>query len=235
VLRRRARGVLRVDGDDRKRLACGEQHPGPQLTDVVAALLRDALGLELVDPVAGDRRRAPVEDAARVDDGAGPPVEPLAVEHAAIGGQLRQAARHRRVEVARDREHLAVGRDLLVLPRDVDLERAERLGRLGRRDVVDREVLAAGHVEAVADDLRSGRQADVLLDRAEVLDVVGRDPVGAAVIGAWCSQRTDSRNLVVFGAGLEQMFCYPDALDGQVGFAMHAVSQGRSGRNICPS
>jgi hypothetical protein len=31
------------------------------------------------------------------------------------------------------------------------------------------------------------------------------------------------------------MFCYPEALDGQVGFAMHAVSQGRSGRNICPS
>jgi len=38
-----------------------------------------------------------------------------------------------------------------------------------------------------------------------------------------------------FDAGREQMFCYPARLDGQVGFAMHAVSQGRSGRNICSS
>jgi len=62
-------------------------------------------------------------------------------------------------------------------------QRAERhrAGRLG--DVVDRDVLAAGDEQAVADDLRAGRQPDVLLDRAEVLDVVGGDPVRAAVVG----------------------------------------------------
>ena len=155
---------------------------------------------QLVDPVADHLRRRAVEDAAGVDDRARAAVEVLAVEHAlgrVVGDrdradlldvrrvahveELHAAGRGQRgdafrdadgVEVARDREHLAVGRHLLVLPGDVRLHRAERLRRRRVGDVVDRDVLAGRDEHPVADDLGAGRQADVLLDRAEVLDVV---------------------------------------------------------------
>ena len=51
-----------------------------------------------------------------------------------------------RVEVARDRQHLPVGRHLLVLPGDVRLHRAERPRGCRVGDVVDRDVLARRRV-----------------------------------------------------------------------------------------
>ena len=150
--------VLGVDRDHGERPAGGEQDARADLADVVAVLLVHALGRELVDPVADHRRRLAVEDPARVDDRPGAPVEVLAVEralhgvvgdrdrahlldvrrvahveelHAAVRRQRRDALGHAdRVEVARHRQHLAVGRHLLVLPGDVDLHRPQRLGRL---------------------------------------------------------------------------------------------------------
>ena len=163
---------------------------------------------QLVDPVADHLRRRAVEDAAGIDDRAGAAVEVLAVEHAlgrVVGDrdradlldvgrvadveELHAAGRGHRgdalrdadgVEVARDRQHLAVGRHLLVLPGDVRLHRAERLRGGGVGDVVDRDVLAGRDEHAVADDLGAGGEADVLLDRAEVLDVGGHHGVAAA-------------------------------------------------------
>jgi hypothetical protein len=200
-LRVRGRAAVgRVDGDRGERLAGAQQHAGPDLADVVAALLVDALRAQLVDPVADHLRRLAVEDVAGVDDRAGLAVEVLAVErtlgrvvgdrdrpdlfdvrrvahveelHAAVGRHRGHTLRHADgVEGARDRQHAAVGRHLLVLPRDVDLHPAERLGRRGIGDVVDRDVLAGGDEQAVADHLRAGGEADVLLDRAQVLDVL---------------------------------------------------------------
>ena len=92
--------------------------------------------------------------------------------------ERRDALGHHRVEVAGDREHLAVGRDLLVLPGDVGVHLAEGLRRRRVGDVVDRDVLARGDEQPVADDLGAGGQADVLLDRAEVLDVRRHHRVG---------------------------------------------------------
>ena len=204
--------VALVDGDRRERLARGQQDARPDLADVMAGLLGHALLLHLVDPVADDPRRLAVEHAARVDDRPRAPVEVGAVEHAlgrVVGDRDhadlldvrrvadveelhaagRRAGRHALghadgVEVARDRQHLAVGRDLLVLPRDVGLHPAEVLRLRGVGDVVDRDVLAGGHEHPVADHLGARREADVLLERAQVLDVVGHHRVRPGGQGA---------------------------------------------------
>jgi len=153
----------------------GEQDAGPDLTNVVAAPLVDALRPQLGDPVADDLRWRAVEDSAGVDDRAHAAVEVLAVQrafrrvvgdwivptcrmslgsrtseqlHAACRRQRRHALRDAdRVEVARDGQDLPVGRHLLVLPGDVRLHPAQRLRVGGVGDVVDRDVLARGDEE----------------------------------------------------------------------------------------